>query len=121
MGADQFVETFREEAYELLGSLEASLLELEAAPQDKELLSAVFRVMHTIKGSAAMFGLDRISAFAHEVESVLSALRDGKLPFSPSIIDYTLRSRDIILNMLRICPRRVEARFPTISWRSFPT
>jgi len=100
MGADQFVETFREEAYELLGSLEASLLELEAAPQDKELLSAVFRVMHTIKGSAAMFGLDRISAFAHEVESVLSALRDGKLPFSPSIIDYTLRSRDIILNML---------------------
>lgn len=100
MGADQFVETFREEAYELLGSLEASLLELEAAPQDKEILSAVFRVMHTIKGSAAMFGLDRISAFAHEVESVLSALRDGKLPFSPSIIDYTLRSRDIILNML---------------------
>jgi len=100
MGADQFVETFREEAYELLGSLEASLLELEAAPQDKDLLSAVFRVMHTIKGSAAMFGLDRISAFAHEVESVLSALRDGKLPFSPSIIDYTLRSRDIILNML---------------------
>jgi two-component system chemotaxis sensor kinase CheA len=100
MGADQFVETFREEAYELLGSLEASLLELEAAPQDKDLLSAVFRVMHTIKGSAAMFGLDRISSFAHEVESVLSALRDGKLPFSPSIIDYTLRSRDIILNML---------------------
>jgi len=100
MDKDQFIDTFKEEALELLGSLESSLLELEEQPEDKELLSAVFRVMHTIKGSAAMFGLDKISAFSHEVESILSALRDGKLVFSRALIDNTLQSRDLILEML---------------------
>lgn len=100
MKEDQFIDTFKEEALELLGNLESSLLDLEENPQDKELLSAVFRVMHTIKGSAAMFGLDKISGFAHEVESVLSALRDGKIAFSKELIGNTLLSRDYILAML---------------------
>ncbi|HNY17211.1 MAG TPA: chemotaxis protein CheA [Treponemataceae bacterium] len=98
--ANKFIETFKEEAFELLGTLEEKLLELEEQPDDKELLSAVFRVMHTIKGSAAMFGLDRISSFSHEVESILSALRDGKLQFSKALIGNTLLARDLILGML---------------------
>jgi two-component system chemotaxis sensor kinase CheA len=98
--ANKFIETFKEEALELLGTLEEKLLELEEQPEDKELLSAVFRVMHTIKGSAAMFGLDRISSFSHEVESILSALRDGKLQFSKALIGNTLLARDLILGML---------------------
>lgn len=96
----KFIETFKEEALELLGTLEEKLLELEEQPDDKELLSAVFRVMHTIKGSAAMFGLDRISSFSHEVESILSALREGKLQFSKALIGNTLLARDLILGML---------------------
>jgi len=100
MGNDQFIETFREEALELLGTLESSLLELEENPDDADLLSAVFRVMHTIKGSAAMFGLDLIASFSHEVESILSALREGKLSVSRELIDNTLASRDRILVML---------------------
>lgn len=100
MSNDTFVDTFREEALELLGTLETALLELEENPQDKELLSAVFRVMHTIKGSAAMFGLDKISKFAHEVESILSALREGKLSVSKELIGNTLLARDLILEML---------------------
>lgn len=75
MAKNQFIETFREEAFELLGSLESRLLELEECPEDPELLSAVFRVMHTIKGSAAMFGLERIAGFSHDVESILVAAR----------------------------------------------
>ncbi|HPX47535.1 MAG TPA: Hpt domain-containing protein, partial [Treponemataceae bacterium] len=94
MNEDQFIETFKEEALELLGNLEAALLDLEESPQDKELLSAVFRVMHTIKGSAAMFGLEKISGFAHEVESILSALRDGKITVSKELIGHTLLARD---------------------------
>lgn len=97
---EQFIETFREEALELLGTLEATLLELEEAPSDRELLSAVFRVMHTIKGSAAMFGLDCISSFAHDVETILSALRDGKISVSSELIGNTLVSRDMIREML---------------------
>jgi two-component system chemotaxis sensor kinase CheA len=100
MTNDKFIETFKEEALELLGNLESTLLELEENPGDKELLSAVFRVMHTIKGSAAMFGLDLISSFAHEVESILSALRDGKLSVSKELIGNTLEARDLILGML---------------------
>lgn len=100
MSDNKFIETFKEEALELLGSLEEKLLELEEHPDDKELLSAVFRVMHTIKGSAAMFGLDRISAFSHEVESILSALREGKIAISNALIGNTLIARDMILGML---------------------
>ena len=96
----QFIETFKEEALELLGKLEEQLLELEEQPDNPEILSAVFRAMHTIKGSAAMFGLDRISTFAHEVESILSALRDGKISFSRALIGNTLIARDMILGML---------------------
>jgi two-component system, chemotaxis family, sensor kinase CheA len=100
MDNDKFIETFKEEAFELLGTLESTLLELEENPGDKELLSAVFRVMHTIKGSAAMFGLDLVSSFSHEVESILSALRDGKIAVSKELIGDTLISRDLILGML---------------------
>ena len=100
MENDNFIATFKEEALELLGTLETVLLELEENPTDKELLSALFRVMHTIKGSAAMFGLEQISTFSHEVESILAALRDGKLSVSRSLIDNTLTARDLILGML---------------------
>lgn len=100
MSNDNFIDTFKEEALELLGTLETSLLELEEFPEDIDLLSAVFRVMHTIKGSAAMFGLDKISKFAHEVESILSALREGRLSVTKELIGKTLLSRDLILEML---------------------
>lgn len=92
----QFITTFKEESFELLGSLEDNLLELETNPSNKELLSAVFRVMHTIKGSAAMFGLTHISRFAHEVESVLAALRDGAIPLTKDLIGNVLIARDHI-------------------------
>jgi len=100
----RFIETFRDESRELLGTLEANLLELEDNPNDKELLSAVFRVMHTIKGSAAMFGLERISGFAHEVESLLSALRDGVIPLTRELADGVLAARDRILDMIESPP-----------------
>lgn len=100
MADDRFIETFREEALELLGTLEHNLLELEENPHDPELVSAVFRVMHTIKGSAGMFGLERISGFAHQVESILTALREGRLAVSRDLINKTLESRDMILAML---------------------
>lgn len=100
MADDRFIETFREEALELLGTLEHTLLELEENPGDKELVSAVFRVMHTIKGSAGMFALERISGFAHQVESILTALREGRLEVSRALIDKTLDARDMILEML---------------------
>ncbi len=73
---DKHREAFREEAYELLSDLEGSLLELEESPDDAELIGKVFRVMHTIKGSGAMFGFDDIAAFTHEIENVYDRVRN---------------------------------------------
>ena len=55
--------SFLNEAREMLDQLEQLLLELEASPDDRELLDALFRCAHTIKGSAGLFGLDDIVAF----------------------------------------------------------
>lgn len=97
---DQHREIFREEALELLGELEMSLLELEERPDDSELIGRVFRAMHTIKGSGAMFGFSVISAFTHEVETVFDLVRSGAVPVSRSLIDLTLKARDQILSLL---------------------
>ena len=97
---NQFKETFKEEAYELLGSLEDLLIEMEENPEDPEAIAAVFRVMHTIKGSASMFDFEGIAGFTHSVETVLDGLREGKMKVSKELIDLTLASRDHITNML---------------------
>ncbi|MFW5693716.1 MAG: Hpt domain-containing protein, partial [Alkalispirochaeta sp.] len=109
---DGFQDSFREEAYELLNNLEQSLLELEDRPDDMDVISAVFRSMHTIKGSASMFGFDAISQFTHHVESMLDDVRNGRLPVSRALIDLTLEARDHIRHMLE------EPDDPAIEGRS---
>ena len=77
---DKFKAAFREEAFELLGKLEDQLLELESQPLNGELINAAFRAIHTVKGSAAMFGFDAVSKFAHEMETALDLCRNGDAP-----------------------------------------
>jgi two-component system chemotaxis sensor kinase CheA len=91
---------YREEASELLQQLETTLLALETSPQDMELIGAVFRQMHTIKGSGAMFGFDRIAAFTHHVETAFGLVRAGKVPVTQPLITLTLEARDHIKAML---------------------
>ncbi len=97
---DTHKEAYREEALELLSELEAALLEMEETPDDRELISRVFRVMHTIKGSGAMFGFDDIAKFTHEVETVYDLVRNGKITVTKPLIDLTLAARDLIRAML---------------------
>jgi two-component system chemotaxis sensor kinase CheA len=99
---DKFKATFREEAFELLTQLEDTLLELESQPLNGELINAAFRAIHTIKGSASMFGYDSVSKFAHEVESVLDKCRNGELPITKDFIGLTLKARDHIRLLLDI-------------------
>jgi two-component system chemotaxis sensor kinase CheA len=68
---------FMSEAQEQIASIEQLLLQLEDAPDDRELLDALFRCAHTVKGSAGIFGLDAVVAFTHHVESLLDRLRAG--------------------------------------------
>ncbi len=97
---DRFKETFREEAGELLEQLETSLLELEEKPQEQELLDTVFRALHTIKGSSAMFGFDSVSSFTHEVEEVYDKIRNGEIALTRELIDLTLEVKDQIRVLL---------------------
>jgi len=97
---DKYKDAFREEAYELLTELESSLLELEETPDDLEVVGRVFRAMHTIKGSGAMFGFCDVAAFTHEVETVFDLVRNGKININTELISYTLAARDQIKSML---------------------
>ena len=97
---ERHIDTYREEAHELLSELESSLLELESSPEDMELVGRIFRAMHTIKGSGAMFGFDEIAAFTHEVETVFDNVRHGTLEVTRGLIDLTLEARDCIRLML---------------------
>jgi two-component system chemotaxis sensor kinase CheA len=97
---DKFKDAFKEEATELLSTLENQLLELEQDPNNNETISAIFRAMHTIKGSAAMFGFDEIARFTHQVENAFDRLRNGLIPVSKHLIDITLRARDVISTLL---------------------
>jgi two-component system chemotaxis sensor kinase CheA len=85
---------YREEAYELLATLEEALLELEERPEDMGVVGRVFRAMHTIKGSGAMFGFDDIASFTHTIETVYDMVREGDLIVTPDLISLTLSACD---------------------------
>ena len=88
--------TFISEANEQIESVEQLLLQLEHAPDDRELLDALFRCAHTVKGSAGIFGLDGLVAFTHHVETLLDQLREGRLALTPALGTLLLESNDQI-------------------------
>lgn len=100
MTFNENTDLFLEEAQELLERTEAALLELEKHPQDQELVNEVFRALHTIKGSGAMFGFKEVSEFTHSVENLFDEVRKGKVAVDPVIIDIGLRSADCISRLL---------------------
>ncbi len=97
---DDLSASFIHEAHELLESLEEALLKLEDHPQDEEQINTAFRVMHSLKGTGAMFGFDELSAFTHEMESLYDLVRSGKQKVDKQLIDFTFRSIDLIRQLL---------------------
>ncbi|MGB0468289.1 MAG: chemotaxis protein CheW [Pontibacterium sp.] len=93
-------DTFREEATELLADLETALLELEDQPDDGDPVDRAFRAMHTIKGSGAMFGFDKLSAFTHHLETAFDQVRSGELAVTKDLINVALGSGDHIRSLL---------------------
>jgi len=91
---------FKEEAYELLSELEDSLMELEEQPDNADIVGKVFRAMHTIKGSGAMFGFTEIAKFTHEVETVFDLVRNGEVAVDKHLVDLSLHARDHIQALL---------------------
>jgi two-component system, chemotaxis family, sensor kinase CheA len=97
---EAFRAAFREEAREILVDLEASLLELNERPGDAELVGRVFRALHTIKGSGAMFGFDDLAAFTHNLENAFDEVRRGRLAVTSELVDLALSALDQIRAMV---------------------
>ncbi|MGE0086322.1 MAG: Hpt domain-containing protein, partial [Desulfococcaceae bacterium] len=95
-----YIETFRQEACELLSAVEEALLDMEEKPGNPECIHNIFRFMHTIKGSGAMFGFHGIAEFTHHVETVLDKVRSGEIPVSVELINLIFLARDQIKDML---------------------
>lgn len=97
---EHLVAAYRTEAGELLAELESSLLDLTRTPTDADLVHRAFRALHALRGSAAMFGLDDLAAFAPEVEAVLEAVRDGWIRVTPDLLTLVLQAKDLLRTLL---------------------
>lgn len=100
MNLDSVIGTFIAESRELLQQMEDALLQVEQAPGDLELINAIFRAAHTIKGSAGLFGFDAIVAFTHVAESVLDRVRGGELALDASLVALLLAAGDHLAGLI---------------------
>ena len=85
---------FRVEAAELLDQVEQGLLDLGHQLGDMTLVNAVFRGLHTLKGSGAMFGFDALAAFTHHCESAFDKVRKGEVPATQELVAVILSAGD---------------------------
>jgi two-component system chemotaxis sensor kinase CheA len=94
-------ETFFQECEEQLGELEVGLNAMDEGVADSETVNAVFRAVHSIKGGAGAFKLDRLVRFAHTFETSLDLIRSEQLAPSPSVIRTMLRSADLLADLVK--------------------
>lgn len=106
--ADAAAKIYREEAYEVLATLEESLLELETDPKNMDCVAKVFRCLHTIKGSGSMFGFEEIARFTHDLETVYDLVRNGELAVDTQLLTLTLTAKDHIHRLLETDPLGTE-------------
>lgn len=93
---DDLIAEFLTETNESLDELDVDLVNLEQNPNDKDLLSKIFRLMHTIKGTCGFLGLPRLEKVAHHAENVLGRFRDGDLDVTPAYVTLIFESIDKI-------------------------
>ncbi|MGQ7847801.1 chemotaxis protein CheW [Granulosicoccus sp. 3-233] len=91
---------FLQESYENLDRVDSELIELEEQPDNRELLSSIFRSMHTIKGTCGFFGFDRLEKVTHIGENLLVKLRDGEFSMTEEIATGLLAMVDAVRAML---------------------
>src|SRR6201992_3647548 len=96
---DDLLTEFLTETGESLAVLDVELVKLEQNPSP-QILSNIFRLMHTIKGTCGFLGLPRLEAVAHAGENVLGKFRDGELPVTPQAVTLILRCIDHIRQLL---------------------
>ncbi len=98
--SEELVKDFLSEAFELVGSLEESLLNLEKDPENQKAINEIFRSVHTIKGGAATVGFNEIKEFTHLFEDVMDMVRKKSLTITKDHISKFLTAKDEIEKML---------------------
>ena len=94
MSMDDAIAAFRVEAGDLLELIERALLDLTSRTDDRALVDEVFRGLHTLKGSGAMFGFDALADFTHECETAFDRVRKGEVAATAELISTVLEARD---------------------------
>ena len=100
---DQMAEirlTFFQECEEQLSALETGLLAMQEGQADSETVNAVFRAVHSIKGGAGAFRLERLVSFAHVFETALDRVRSGALAADPDVVKLFLRAADVLSDLV---------------------
>jgi len=98
---EDLTKEFLAESQEGLERMELCLTELEKRPDDGELVAEIFRAVHTIKGTTGFLGFGRLERLAHAGESLLGALRDGKLAVSTELVNGLLELMDGLRSILQ--------------------
>ena len=93
---EDYKRQFCQEIHEIIDQVSEDILKAETAPDDRDLLNAIFRGIHTIKGSAGMFGMDALGQFAHHFEELLGGVREGTITLTSDIVDIVLSGTDAI-------------------------
>ncbi|MEN8166193.1 MAG: Hpt domain-containing protein, partial [Pseudomonadota bacterium] len=93
---DEILQDFLIEAGEILEQLSEQLVDLEQQPGDYDLLNAVFRGFHTIKGGAGFLAIDALVEVCHQAEDVFNVLRQGQRSVSPDLMDAILEVLDVV-------------------------
>lgn len=102
---DEIIKEFLVESNENLDRLDSEFIELEKNTQDKELLSSIFRIIHTIKGTCGFLDFSNLERVSHAGENLLSKLRDGQLQLNSSLVSALLSMIDAIRQMLATIER----------------
>ena len=96
----EIIAEFLVESHENLDQLDRDLVELERAPGSRELLSSIFRTIHTIKGTSGFLAFNRLEALTHVGENLLSRLRDGEMAMDGGVTETLLRMVDTVRALL---------------------
>lgn len=96
----EILEDFLVEAFELIEQIDQDLVELEARPNDLELLNRIFRVAHTVKGSSSFLNFDVLTRLTHHMEDVLNKARRAELKLTAEVMDVVLESIDMMKALL---------------------
>ena len=99
------------ECKEHLESVEGNLITLENNPGDLEILNAIFRAVHSVKGGASFLGLKKLTHLTHRMENVLDDLRKEKIPVSSEIIDAVLEGLDVLIQLIDEMSSNIEEAF----------